>query len=258
MERREHIHRQLREALTSGRMRLVYQPQVRLADQRLVGLEALCRWATEPLGEVSPDEFIPAVESAGLLNEYRDWLLSALLREVTGLWRQHPAVEVAVNFSLNEVAQPLWCDALLSWLQRLPVGGAQRVLVEVTEHAFTGSWPSVLASVQALRAQGVRWAVDDFGVGASEMARLQALPFDVVKLDKSWVQQLHTPQGQARVKTVLDYARDHHLLVVAEGVETPAQVGQVQALGIEVAQGFVFDQAQPLEHWLATSPTRFA
>lgn len=257
MQRSAHIHRQLREALLAGHMHLVYQPLVRLSDTRVVGLEALCRWSVEPLGAVPPDEFMPAVETAGLLDEYRTWLLATLQHDVPDLLLRHPQLEVSLNFSLTEVARPGWCDDIKAWLHRMPASTAQRWVVEITEHTYSGDWALVTQLVQALRAQGLRFAVDDFGAGASEMQRLQALPFDVIKLDKTWVQQLQLPDMQARVNTVLTYAQQHGQLVVAEGVETQAQAAQVQALGITVAQGYWFDKPQPLTHWLAV-PERFA
>ena len=257
MERSEHIRRQLRHELSAGRFRLEYQPQVRLSDQRIVGLEALCRWSLEPLGEISPEEFIPTVESQGLLDDYRQWLLDTLWRDTPALVAQYPTLDFSLNFSLNEVVRPGWLEVMLTWLHKMPTASASRWIVEVTEHAYAGSWAPVIAALQPLRQAGVRLAVDDFGTGASDMVRLQAFPFDVIKLDKSWVQQSHTPEMQERVQALLTYAQQHQQQVVAEGVETLEQAQQVQALGIDVAQGFLFGKAQPISHWLA-APTRFA
>jgi EAL domain-containing protein (putative c-di-GMP-specific phosphodiesterase class I) len=256
VERREHIQHQLRAALQDGRFRLVYQPQVRLADDRIVGLEALCRWSTEPIGAVSPDEFIPVVESQDLLDDYRQWLLNTLQRDTGALLIRYPQLELSLNFSLNEMMRPQWLDDMMAWLPRMPAGTAARLLVEVTEHTYAGSLGPVIERMTALQQQGLRFAVDDFGVGASEMARLQALPFDDIKLDKSWVQHLSKPDVQASVTALLEHARQHHLRVVAEGIETPDQAREVQALGIEVGQGYWFDKPQPLAHWLSL-PERF-
>ena len=256
MERREHIQHQLREALQDGRFRLVYQPQVRLSDDRILGLEALCRWSTEPIGAVSPDEFIPVVESQDLLDDYRQWLLNTLQHDASALLIRHSQLDLSLNFSLNEVMRPHWLADMLAWLSRMPAGAATRLLVEVTEHTYAGSLEPVKQRMTALQQQGLRFAVDDFGVGASEMVRLQALPFDDIKLDKSWVQHLSKPDVQANVKSLLDYARQHHQRVVAEGIETPDQAREVQALGIEMGQGYWFDKPQPLAHWLSV-PERF-
>jgi len=257
VERTKLIHHQLRQALQDGCFRLVYQPQVRLADERIVGLEALCRWSTEPIGAVSPDEFIPLVESQDLLDVYRSWLLQALVRDTSALLVQHARLELSINFSLSEIMRPNWLTDMLEWVHLMPRGVSQRLLVEVTEQSYAGALEPVGAHFHVLQQQGLRFAVDDFGVGASEMDRLQALPFDGIKLDRSWVQNLANPDVRTRVTQLLSYAREHRQLVVAEGIETEVQAHQVRELGIAVAQGYLFDKPQPLEHWLSV-PERFS
>lgn len=257
MQRQEYIRHQLPEALRAGRMHLLYQPMVRLKDAQVVGLEALCRWSTELLGDVPPDELMPAVQNAGLLDDYRHWLLDTLGQEVPALLARHPLLDVSLNFSLTEMAQPGWFNDMQVWLQRMPEGIQQRWVVEVTEHSFAQPLSSVKSTMEVLRAQGLRFAIDDFGAGASDLLRLRALPVDAIKLDKTWVHGLHQPDVQRRVKDVIAYAQQHGQHVVAEGVETSAHVAQAQALGITLAQGFHFDPPRSLSHWLA-SPERFA
>lgn len=257
MQRSNHIHQQLRRALQDGCLRLVYQPQVRLTDERIVGLEALCRWSTEPIGAVSPDEFLPIVESQDLQDDYRRWLLNALESDAAELLTRHPRLELSINFSLSEVMRSRWLTDMLDWVKRLPSDVATRLLVEVTEQSYAEPLDPVAAHFQALQAQGLRFALDDFGVGASEMTRLHALPFDGVKLDKSLVQNLTQPDVQARVKQLLSYALEHRQLVVAEGIETEEQARQTRELGIPVGQGYLFDKPQPIDHWIKVSD-RFA
>ncbi|MEO0315850.1 MAG: hypothetical protein RI928_2306 [Pseudomonadota bacterium] len=257
MERTQHIHRQLRQALQDGCFRLVYQPQVRLADGLIVGLEALCRWFTDPIGTISPDEFIPVVESQGLLDDYRRWLLQTLQRDTVALLVRHPRLELSINFSLTEVMRPSWLADMQSWINGMPGGVDKRLLVEVTEQPYEGDLEPVVANFQALQQQGLRFAVDDFGVGESEMTRLHALPFDVIKLDKSWVQNLANPAVKMSVSQVLTFAHEHGQQVVAEGIESEQNACQVRELGIQVGQGYLFEKPRPLDFWIS-APERFA
>jgi diguanylate cyclase (GGDEF)-like protein len=243
------IGAELRTALDAGQFRLVYQPIVTLPDGELAAVETLVRWDHPERGFVSPADFIPVAERNGLIVELGAWILrSACLQAAQ--WRAEYGPDalkrISVNVSARQLAEPGLVDVVASALTAsgLP---STCLTVEVTETAVFDSARAVDV-LNELHALGVRIALDDFGTGQSSLSLLQTLPADVLKVDKSFVDNITKAGRHAVIATALiQVAGGLGLTAVAEGVETAEQAAELHRLGYRLAQGYYFGKpaAQP-------------
>jgi len=243
----------LREAVAEGQFLLHYQPKVDWPSRRLVGLEALVRWAHPVKGMIPPDAFIPLAEKSGLIVPIGQWVLEQACRQIAA-WRAEgfDPPPVAVNVSpVQLLHQPLaeLLAPLLRW-------GTPRHLIEleITETAMMDLLRSSANLLADLRASGVKIAIDDFGTGHSSLGNLRRLPINVFKIDKSFVEDTPTSR-EARdiVTTIIAMARALSLEVVAEGVETEDQAKFLRAQGAPIMQGYLFSRPLPADkvvEWL--------
>ena len=243
----EHL---LREAVFQGAFELHYQPQVQVANGRLVGFEALVRWRHPLRGLVGPDEFIPLAESRGLITPIGRWVLREACRQLKA-WHDEglPRVPVAVNLSAIEFRQRDVVGEIEQALQS--TGLAPEYLeVEITESALMQHADHTRTTLQALQALGVAVTVDDFGTGYSSLAYLKRYPLDKIKVDRSFVTDTPSDSEDVAIVTaIIQLARSLQLQPVAEGVETAEQLALLQRLGCELAQGFGI--APPMDAWRA-------
>jgi diguanylate cyclase (GGDEF)-like protein len=242
------LEHRLRGALDRGEFVLYYQPQIHRRGSRIVGVEALLRWQDPERGLVAPGEFLPVLESTGLILRVGEWVLRQAAEDCRR-WRHFdlPPVRVAINVSTAELSEP----GLAARFLRL--AGAQSdsgvgLDLEITEGELLQDSASVTEALQQLRAAGVRVAIDDFGTGFSSLSRLSELPIDILKIDCSFVRRL-TPDraSHAIVSTIIALARSYDLDTVAEGVETSAQLEILAGLGCEISQGYLHSPAVPAE-----------
>jgi diguanylate cyclase (GGDEF)-like protein len=242
------LENQLRQALDNDEFVLHYQPKINLLTGKLTGAEALIRWNDPRTGLVPPMRFIPILEETGLIHQVGRWALSKAIADYLR-WRAAglPAVKIAVNVSpqqlrhrgfVAEVEQAVGIDA----------HAAAGLELEITENMIMEDVKQSIASLQAIRAIGVRIAIDDFGTGFSSLGYLSKLPVDTLKIDRSFVTGMTTgPQGLALVSTIINLARSLKLNVVAEGVETEKQSRVLQLLGCDEMQGYLFSKPVPRE-----------
>ncbi|AGZ43448.1 putative signaling protein [Actinoplanes friuliensis DSM 7358] len=243
------IGAELRVALDTGQFRLVYQPIVELPHGRIRAVEALVRWDHPLRGFVSPDQFIPAAERNGLIVELGAWILRTACAQAAD-WRADlgdlAPHKISVNVSARQLAQPGFSGVVAAALDEtgLPV---EHLTVEVTETAVFGGSHAVQA-LEELRDLGVSIALDDFGTGHSSLGLLQTVPVDVIKVDKSFVDNITMAGRHAVIATALiQVANGLGLRAVAEGVETAEQAAELHRLGYRLAQGYHFGRpvAQP-------------
>ncbi len=243
--RRLAVARGLRRSLADDQLRLTYQPQVRLADGALVGLEALMRWDCPELGNPSPNEFVPVAESTGRILPMGWWALRTAVDQMAR-WRAEgldPGV-LAVNVSGRHFSQPEFADRVLALLEGFE-HPAQALEIEVTEHSAMRQRAASIRAMGRLTSAGVRIALDDFGTGYSSLANLSAFPLSTAKIDRSFVAQLDTePEVRRLVAAMVELIRSLGLRCVAEGVQTHAQADFLRQHGCEVVQGFRY--APPL------------
>ncbi|MBW8311415.1 MAG: EAL domain-containing protein [Rhizobium sp.] len=241
--RRLTLESQLRLALQQRELFPVYQPQVALADGRLVGLEALVRWRHPERGVVPPGEFIPVAEEAGLIAAIGDFMLrescqAAVRMQAAGL----PRVPVSVNIATGQLRRADFLPQVLSELESSGLAPAL-LEIEITESMLMVDVQSTISLLAALRERGVRVAIDDFGTGYSSLAYLGRLSLDRLKIDQSFVRDLRVPgPAEGIVRTVIALARSLHLNTLAEGVEEAEDAERLRALGCDDAQGYLYDR----------------
>ena len=245
MEQRISLELALQGAVGRGEMRLKYQPIT--SAGKLAGLEALVRWARPSGGEIAPAEFIPIAEQSGLILGIGDWVLRQACADFAH-WRDE-GIEpgyVSINVSPRQLQSSGLHVRLESLLRDWGIRPRQ-VQLEMTESAVVDG-SEVAATLERLHDSGVRLALDDFGTGYSSLSQLQRLPFDVVKIDRSFTMGL--PENEVAlqlVRTILRMTESLNKLAVAEGVETEAQRALLQSLGCSAMQGYLFGRPAPEE-----------
>lgn len=247
--RRLHIHSALHEVLEKGELSVHYQPQVNMATSEVLGVEGLARWCHPLYGPIPPAEFVPLAELDGSMAGIGDWVLETACREIGRLERDEP-LRLSVNLSATQLASPDAADRLEGIILKTGFDPTALTL-EVTESQELTAIPRLVEKLLALRRLGIELAVDDFGTGFASLAYLQRLPVDVVKIDRSFIEDIQ--DRPAIPSGILTLARHMGLSVVAEGVETGYQASYLQALGCYVVQGFYYARPMPFEvlaEWL--------
>lgn len=234
VRRRVLIETALREAIDEGELRVLYQPLFNMEGE-VVGAEALMRWDSSILGPVSPNEFIPIAERTGQMRDLGRWVLATACREASN-WPDH--IRVSVNVSVAQLRGAYLVDAVRDVLDvtGLP---PRRLELEITESllADDGFMRTVLGELRGL---GVSLALDDFGTGFSSLGVLRQLPVDRLKVDRSFVQNMHVNDGDAAlVRTIIAMGRELGLHVLAEGVELEQQFDALRELGCDEVQGYL-------------------
>jgi diguanylate cyclase len=238
---------ELSNAFRRGEFRLVYQPIARITDGRIVGVEALLRWLRPGVGPVPPAEFIPVAERTGLIVPIGRWVLREACQQAA-LWirnlGQLAPDSVSVNVAGRQFNEPTFVDDVSAALAEADLP-PDRLTIEITETAVIRS-RTATETLHALRALGVRLALDDFGTAASSLDLLLTCPVTTLKLDRSFVEGITTVAHQAAVATAVAHiARALELDVVAEGIETTEQAALLQRLGYRDAQGFLYYEPLP-------------
>ena len=239
----------LRRAIEREELAVHYQPNVRLADGGVVGVEALARWEHPQRGSISPTEFIPLAEETGMIVALGAWVIQTACRQLAEWGRRDRLgagdLYVSINLSPLQLAHPGLVGQISAALLSTGVDPASRCF-EVTETALLDDMEEARDVLERLRALGVRIALDDFGTGYSSLSYLHELPVDVLKLDRSFIARLSPrPRDRAVVAGMVELAHALDLTVVAEGVETEEQLCDLRALQCDVVQGHHFYAAQP-------------
>jgi diguanylate cyclase (GGDEF)-like protein/PAS domain S-box-containing protein len=238
------MEQDLRQALASGGFDIHYQPLVNLERGEVCGCEALLRWRHPERGMISPAEFIPVAEDAGLIDELGDWVLRTACAEAAS-WPDH--IHIAVNVSPIQ----LKCQTLAIRIAgALATSGLKpdRLELEITEAVLIRDDEAALAILHQLRGIGVRIALDDFGTGYSSLSYLRRFPFDKIKIDRCFVSDIDGAGGSSSiVRAVVNLAGALDMTTVAEGVETETQRAVLRELGCTEMQGYLFSAAKPAD-----------
>ena len=233
----------LHHALPRKELYVAYQPQIDLTNGRIVAVEALVRWRHTQLGEVTPSEFLPLAEEAGLISTIDTWVMQSACRQAQA-WRQAglPELRMAVNVSGRHLMHPRFAETVIQALKRSSVVPTQLEL-EITEGVAVSEMREAITSLSRLRGLGVRIAIDDFGTGYSMLSRLRQLPLDTLKIDRSFISEIADPDEDAPIiSATIAMATSLGLEVVAEGVETQAQLDFLRRHGCHLAQGFLLSR----------------
>lgn len=241
-------------AIERGQIAAVYQPKIDVATGRTRSVECLARWSHPVHGDVSPGVFVPLAENCGLVDRMTEAVVDAAARDMEPIFAAHPDLRCAVNFSfdtLGRVDAFAWITAALA-RSGMP---AERLIVEVTESRLGEDDRRTLETLARLRMKRVRVSLDDFGTGYASLARLEALPFDELKIDRGFVSgAADAPAKRAILESAVALAKRMDLVSVAEGVETQADFDTARDAGIDLAQGYLIARPMPADKllvWLA-------
>jgi diguanylate cyclase (GGDEF)-like protein/PAS domain S-box-containing protein len=245
LRERRALQHELADAIEHGQMALHYQPQARI-DGEIFGFEALVRWKHPTRGPISPGTFIPLAEESGLIIPLGEWILREACRQAAS-WPK--PMNIAVNLSPVQFRHGDIAGLVHSVL--LETGLAPgRLELEITEGVLIGDYSRALSILRRLKALGVRIAMDDFGTGYSSLSYLQAFPFDKIKIDQAFISNLESNEQSATiVRAVIGLARGFAVPVIAEGVETQAQVSILSREGCDELQGYLIGRPQPIEEY---------
>jgi EAL domain-containing protein (putative c-di-GMP-specific phosphodiesterase class I) len=240
---------EIQDALVNGHFDLHYQPIVALGGSSVDGEEALIRWIHPTRGVIAPSEFIPAAEQSGAIHALGLWVLRRACRHAVLAGTQR---RISINASGVELRRPDYATIVLTVLRDTGLDPA-RLVIEVTESTFEADHHDVVTALRRLRANGVKIAIDDFGTGYSSLSRLQFLPVDILKIDRSFIATVTDSTTDSPILCgILALAHAMSLETVAEGVETAAQAESITRLGCTYSQGYFHGRPRPAHH--PTSP----
>jgi len=233
----------MRHAIARGEFEMYYQPQVDIKSQRIRGMEALIRWHHPERGMVAPNDFIPIAEECGLIAPISEWVLDAACKQAQS-WREANLAPIflGVNLSARQIEHPHFVDKFLRAMKDNGIEG-QGIEIEITESTLMRDMEGAIEKLRRLADQGVEISIDDFGTGYSSLSYLRKLPVHTLKIDRSFIQDLVIPSnGDTIVAGITAMAKGLHLNVVAEGVETRAQLDYLKSIGCDAYQGYLFSR----------------
>lgn len=234
------LENDIHEACDRQQFQLVYQPIITVQSRQIIGFEALARWQHPYKGAISPTVFIPLAEKEGCIHQLGMWVLKQACQQLY-LWQQqfpdHPSLTMSVNLSALQLLEPNLVEAIQQVLHETSIA-PERLKLEITESALVENQEIAIVVLSKLRALGIQFYVDDFGTGYSSLGRLQNLPIDVLKIDRSFVQGKQWDISE----TIVLLATKLGLDVIAEGVETAEDLEALQASGCQKMQGYFFSK----------------
>jgi len=251
--RRFYLMLDLEQALEKhDEIQLAYQPLLDLKSRHCIGVEGLCRWQHPKEGQIPPGNFLPFVEQTPLMMPLTEATLSLGLRDLSEWQEKGFKGSLAINLSTTVFRHPDMQERLMNHFRFCNMG-MEQVHFEVTETGIMDQPNRAVHTLETIRNNGSKIAVDDFGTGHSSLAYLADLPVDILKIDKYFVQNLSTPWGKAIVGAAVALAQQLNLTTVAEGIEDEFQFNQCINLGVDVGQGFYIARPmlkEQLERWL--------
>ena len=241
-------HEELRDAVARQQFVLHYQPQLNLETGRIFAAESLVRWHHPERGIVSPDAFIPLAEETGLIVAIGDWVLNEACRQ-NKAWQDAglPPIVISVNVSARQFRERDWVSQVSAALRDSGLD-ARYLELELTESLIMQDVPAAIATMHELEALGVQLAIDDFGTGYSSLSALKSFPVSRLKIDRSFVQDIPADEDDMAITgAIISLAQKLHMRVIAEGVETQAQVDFLRICGCNEIQGYFFSKPLPAE-----------
>jgi EAL domain-containing protein (putative c-di-GMP-specific phosphodiesterase class I) len=242
------LERDLQLALPRRQLCLQYQPIVSLRSGGVTGFEVLIRWQHPTLGMISPTQFIPIAEETGAIIDIGSWVIREACYQLRAWQQQFPNYFADLTMSVNLSCKQIICPELPQQIEQifqetglLP----QSLKLEITESSIMNHTDAIELVLSQLQVLGVQLYIDDFGTGYSSLSRLLELPLDVLKIDRSFVQQLCCQRGEYLIRAIANLAQSLEISVIAEGVETEEQAIKLQALGCDCGQGYFF--AKPMD-----------
>ena len=250
LENRAALENDLRVSIRQNQLALYYQMQVD-ESARILGAEVLLRWLHPVRGLVSPAEFIPLAEETGMILQIGDWVIEQACRQLQA-WEMDPVmrhIELAVNVSPRQLGQPYFVEQVKEVIEKTGIRPS-RLKLELTEGFILHDVEDAIEKMLELKAIGIRFSMDDFGTGYSSLSYLNRLPLDQVKIDQSFVRDItQGKNSRAMVRTIISIANNFGLNIIAEGVETDAQLAYLMQYGCNAFQGYLFGKPVPLQEF---------
>jgi Amt family ammonium transporter len=235
-------------AIKENQFYLEFQPKVSCTTNEVVGFEALIRWEHPLLGRVSPADFIPIIEKSSMIIDVGQWVINETCQKLA-LWREQglPLVPVAINISGRHLHHKSLLPFIVETTQQYDIR-TDLLEIEITEGVLTGDTEQSIAAMEALKAINIKLSIDDFGTGYSSLSYLKRFPIDVLKIDRLFVSECASNNDDAAIcLAIITLAKSLGLQIVAEGVETEAQLAFLKQHECDVYQGFYFSQSIPAE-----------
>jgi EAL domain-containing protein (putative c-di-GMP-specific phosphodiesterase class I) len=245
---RVELDNKLRHAMEDGKLYLNYQPLMDARSNEMVGAEALLRWHDEELGDVSPEVFVPLAEDSGLIVDIGQWVLQQACADVKkwNVINEGDDMFVAVNLSGRQFRGKNITQQIADVLSQQELQG-DHLELEITERLLMKDVPEVIDTLNQFKEMDIKLSIDDFGTGYSSLSYLKRFPFDVLKIDKSFVQDIGVdPDDESLCEAIIAMAHSLGLSVIAEGVETDEQLEFLRQRGAEIIQGYIV--SKPMRH----------
>ncbi|MCP5093317.1 MAG: EAL domain-containing protein [Gammaproteobacteria bacterium] len=245
------LERDLRAAIHGGELEVRYQPQFNIKTGEISGAEALLRWNHSVHGPVSPGEFIPLAEESGLIVTIGSWVIEQACKDLYAILErgQHPG-PMSINVSARQLREESFVSDVLEPIKRYRINPCY-VQLEVTETTVAQNRDTAIQILERLREEGVRVAIDDFGTGYSSLSYLQQMPFDVIKIDKTFVDRIGTNAASDKIcRAIIRIAEELGKKSIAEGAETREQIEFLEKNGCGFVQGFFYSRAMPKDDFM--------
>lgn len=247
-----HLETKIHQALRDDAFELHYQPKYSLQDNKMTGMEALIRWNDDELGFIPPDQFIPFAERCGLISAIGEWVLkqaTAQIKKWNEAYNSH--LRVAVNISPIHIAEATFIprlEAILDETQANP----QHLEIEITEMSMMDYTDELIEKIKEMKKMGIAISLDDFGTGYASLSYLRQFPFDALKIDRTFIQNIRTtPSGESMVAAIISLANALNLNVVAEGVEQSEELDILKKHNCQSVQGYYFSKPLTVENFTA-------
>lgn len=242
------IATELKNAIRNKELRLFYQPQINTSNNEIAGIEALLRWNNSKLGNVTPDEFIPIAENNGYIVEIGEWVIEEALKQAT-IWRKkgYKFSNISVNISPIQMKAENFKENLLKLYSKYETP-ANFLQIEITEGVLIDNYKEKIEILNELIKNGINVAIDDFGTGYSSLSYLMNIPMDTLKIDKIFVDGIDNYKNKILIKGIVNLSKELKYRIVAEGVETKAQLETLTELGCSIIQGFYFSKPVSAEN----------
>lgn len=239
------ISNQLHQAINKQQFSLVYQPKIDTTNNTLTGMESLLRWQLDDKQWISPSDFIPIAEKNGFIIELGNWVIKSVLKQIRD-WLDNDlnVLPVSINVSAVQLAQPHFISYLLQQLERYQIPG-NLLEIELTEGVLMENIDTTITLLEQIRKKNILISIDDFGTGYSSLSYLPLLPIDTLKIDRSFISDLHLNTGNQKIiQSIVNLAENFNLSVIAEGVENEQELAETRRCGINNVQGYYY--ARPL------------
>ncbi len=233
----------LRYAIDNNELYLYYQPILEAKSEKIIGVEALVRWRSADLGQIPPNKFIPIAEGNGMILSIGEWILENACMQLKK-WKNagYNRMFLSINISIKQLEQKDFANYIINLIERLELS-LEDIVLEITESVYMENLESIYGNLKKLNKLGIQISIDDFGTGYSSLGKLSKLEISKLKIDKSFIRELHTNSNNAKIVTaIISMAKSLNLSIVAEGVEEIEHTIFLRNAGCDMLQGFLFSK----------------